>query len=640
MCGIVGLVSRDNQPIDSDLLERMAATLDHRGPDERRGWIDPVTRCLGLSHTRLSVIDREGGRQPMADMARPSRRLVFNGEIYNHHQLRKVLISHGHRFASHHSDTEVILPLYAEHGDRFVDHLRGMFALALYDGQQRRLIMVRDRMGQKPLYWTRTDRHFAFASELKALMPLPGVSRQIDLTAIEHYLALGYIPAPRTIFRGISKLPPACTMSVPLDPALPLEEPRRYWHLPDPQPANAAGAPARIDQLRQTMAEAVSLRLEADVPLGFFLSGGLDSSIVLALARQARPQGTLRTFTMAFDQPGYDESALAATMAAHVGAEHTVLNVRSESIEEMLAAVCRAADEPLADASAVPTWLLSRAARQHVTVILSGDGGDELFGGYDRYRAALLADRLDRLPPLRWLAARAALALGKDGEMKRRRARLARWGRSLMLNPLQRYARYVSPFHEADASLIRGPLLRREDTDGLLAALRYLATMMPADLPILDALLRLDTRSYLPEDVLAKIDRMSMAHGLEIRSPMLDHHLVELAMTIPAHLKMGRCSTGRGKAMLRQAFGHLLPRAILNRRDKMGLGLPVSALLAGPASDLLQNRLRGDGPVADSGLVDVDVMRRYVAEHTQGIAEHGPRLWSLLVLDQFLRQLP
>ena len=376
------------------------------------------------------------------------------------------------------------------------------------------------------------------------------------------------------------------------------------------------------------------MRMEADVPLGFFLSGGLDSSIVLAMARQAEPQRELRTFTMSFGHKNYDESHLAAAMAAHVGADHTVLNVDSGRLEELLPAVCHAADEPLADASAVPTWLLSRAAREHVTVILSGDGGDELFGGYDRYRAARLAAWLDHLGPLRWLTSRLALAMGKDGEMKCRRARLTRWGRSLMLSPLDRYARYVSPFHEADATLIRGPLLQQPR-----APLDYLAAHIPApaDMPLLDALLRLDARTYMPEDVLVKVDRMSMAHGLEVRSPMLDHKLVELAMRLPADFKMGRGVTGRGKAILRQAFGHLLPRKIVDRRDKMGLGLPVSAMLAGPGADLLRQRLVADGPLAESGLINASIMLRYVNEHTSGRAEHGPRLWSLLVLDEFLR---
>ncbi len=670
MCGIAGLVSLDNQPIDPDLLDRMAAALQHRGPDDRRSWIDPVTHLVGLSHTRLSVLDREGGRQPMVDMARPSRRIVFNGEIYNHHQLRRQLISHGHRFASHHSDTEVLLPLYAEHGERFLQHLRGMFALALYDGQDRRLILARDRMGQKPLYWTRTARHLAFASELKALMILPGISRQIDLRAIDLYLTLGYVPAPMTIFCGINKLPPATILSLPVGPgsAGAVEGPRSYWHLPDPLPAEqlhhqggradqAGSAHNAEEQLRRTMAEAVALRMEADVPLGFFLSGGLDSSIVLALARQAAPDRRLQTFTMSFGQRDYDESSWAAIMARHVDADHTVLSVEPGQLDELLPAVCHAADEPLADASAVPTWLLAQATRQHVTVALSGDGGDELFGGYDRYRAARLAAWLDRLGPGRGLAAAVAGALGGTGELKSRRARLGRWGRGLKLNPLERYAWFVSPCHEQDSAGIYGQALRSQLAESAasgsavathaapqgspapagLGALGFLAANLPPHLPLLDALLRLDARTYLPEDVLVKVDRMSMAHGLEVRSPMLDHEVVQCAMRLPARTKMGFWPTGRGKMLLRRLFAPLLPRPILRRKDKMGFGLPVSAMLAGSAADLMRSRLGADSPLARSGLVDLPTMLAYVEAHTSRRAEHGPRLWSLLVLDEFLR---
>lgn len=677
MCGIAGIISRDRKPIDPNLLDRMAQALTHRGPDDRQSWIDPVTHLVGLAHTRLAVIDPQGGRQPMTDRARPSRRLVFNGEIYNHRSLRDSLQKHGHRFASHHSDTEVILPLYAEHGEDFLRHLRGMFALAIYDGSERRLILARDRLGQKPLYWTQTPRYFAFAGELKSLLLLPDVSRQLDLAAVRQYLELGYVPSPRTIFASIRKMPPATMMSVPVDANAAharadtmAAEPHAYWHLPDILPPNERPRPAEARQrLYATLAEAVTLRMEADVPLGFFLSGGLDSSIVLALARQAAPARNLRTFTMSFAHRHYDESALAATMAAHVGAEHTVLQVEQGDILQSLADICRATDEPLADASALPTWLLSRAARSHATVVLSGDGGDELFGGYDRYRAARLAAMLDRLPPLRLAIARLALAAGSSGEMKTFRARLTRWARSLSLPPLPRYARYVSPFHESAPDLILGPKLHDAAAGDATAAgdeaaanaLDYLARHWPAagddaagdddrHMPIADAMLRLDLRTYLPEDVLVKVDRMSMAHGLEIRSPMLDHHFVELAMQLPASMKAGRAVFGRGKALLRRTFGHLLPPEILHRRDKMGLGLPVSQLLADLGPQLITRRLLTDSPLPDSGLVNPATVQRYITEHfaahapaahaghtTRTAVDHGPRLWSLLILDEFIR---
>jgi len=634
MCGIAGLVTRDGSPADPRLLRRMAASLAHRGPDEQSTWIDPDRPHCGLAHARLAVLDREGGRQPMTHPAHPGRRVVFNGEIYNHAGLRRDLEGRGHRFASDHSDTEVLLPLYDEYGESMMGHLRGMFAFALYDGPGHRLLLSRDRLGQKPLYWTVTDRFFAFASELKTLLLVPGIPAEIDLDALHLYLALGYVPSPLTIYRGVYKLPPATRMVVPLNPVPDNPEPVAYWSLPQPASATANASDAELDEsIREALTEAVAVRLEADVPLGFFLSGGLDSSLVLALARKAFPDRLLRTFSMAFPDARYDESRWARLVARHVGAEHVPLEIPSASIGDLLPEMARTFDEPFADSSALPTWLLARATREQATVAVSGDGGDELFGGYDRYRAVRLAATLDRAGPLKCLLSLAARVIPRGLDLKSARSRLRRFADALPRPPLERYARWVSPFHESSPWRLYTAAFRQRIGDA--AEVRYLQAHLPLDLPLDQAVMQLDAATYLPEDVLTKVDRAGMAHGLEVRSPLLDHKLVELAMGLSARERLGdgACGVCR-KRLLRRVAADLLPREILSR-PKMGFGVPVSAWLAGPQAQWMRDKLTG-GPLAESGLLDREVLRRYIDQHTCRRFDHGPRLYSLLVLDEFL----
>ncbi len=669
MCGIAGLIHFDGSPVDPDLLRRLAAALAPRGPDEQTFWIDPDRPTVGLAFARLSILDRQGGRQPMADPARPGRRVVFNGEIYNHRELRRDLQSRGHKFASDHSDTEVLLPLYDERGPDLLHDLRGMFAFAIYDGPAARLFLARDRLGQKPLYWAATPRLFAFASELKALRLVPGLDRELDLAALDLYLQLGYIPSPRTIFRGIQKLSPASRLTVPLLHPSPLRgegrvrvslfhpspsgeggpqgpgegltpttslAPETWWSVPPPSSVNAH--PADLPAL---LLDSVSSRLEADVPLGFFLSGGLDSSLVLALARRAAPDRQLRTFSMSFPdlpvaQPpsagNYDESSSAALMARHVRADHTRLEIAPAALAELLPALVATFDEPFADSSAIPTWLLSQAVRRHVTVALSGDGGDELFAGYDRYHAVRLAAALDRAPLFRLAAWAAGRGLPRGTDLKNWRSRLRRFTDVLDRPPLQRYARWVSPFHEPDPAELYGPLLRSvTDPDAAVAYLAEHLSSGPGSLE--DTVAALDARTYLPEDVLTKVDRASMAHGLEVRSPLLDHRLFEAVYPLSAAEKLG--PRRQPKWLLRNLARDLLPPEIL-ARPKMGFGVSISAWLAGPQSPWLRRRL-SDGPLAASGLIAPDTLTRYVAAHIARQADHGPRLYSLLVLDEFLR---
>ncbi|NIA21359.1 MAG: asparagine synthase (glutamine-hydrolyzing), partial [Anaerolineaceae bacterium] len=611
-------------------------SLAHRGPDEQSTWIDPDRPHCGLAHARLAILDRQGGRQPMSDPAHPGRCVVFNGEIYNHARLRRDLESRGHRFASDHSDTEVLLPLYDEYGQGMMEHLRGMFAFALYDGPGGRLLLSRDRMGQKPLYWTVTDRCLAFASELKTLLLAPGVSTEVDLEALQLYLALGYVPSPLTIYRGLYKLPPATRMSVPLDPVPDDPRPTVYWSLPHPAAAAASASSAAAGEVEasigESLAEAVALRLESDVPLGFFLSGGLDSSLVLALARRTFPDRPLKAFSMTFPEARYDESPWAALVAKHVGAEHVPLEIQPASIGELLPEMVRSFDEPFADSSAVATWLLARATREQVTVAVSGDGGDELFGGYDRYRAVRLAATLDGGGPLKNLLSLTARLVPRGLDLKSRRSRLRRFTDALPRKPLERYARWVSPFHESSPRRLYSAKFR----DNVAAAeVDYLREHLPESLALEQAVMRLDAATYLPEDVLTKVDRTSMAHGLEVRSPLLDHKLVELAMGLSARRKLDGGAFGLcRKRLLRRVAADLLPPEILGR-SKMGFGVPVSAWLAGPQAQWMGDKLTG-GPLAESGLLDREVLRRYIDQHTCRRSDHGPRLYSLLVLDEFL----
>jgi asparagine synthase (glutamine-hydrolysing) len=651
MCGIAGLISLDRSPVDPQLLRRMAESLAHRGPDALQTWIDPDRPWAGLAHARLAVLDREGGRQPMADVATGGCRVVFNGEIYNHRDLRAALQKRQHRFASDHSDTEVLLSLYREYGGAMVDRLRGMFAFAVYDGPAARLLLARDRMGQKPLYWTRTDTHLAFASELKTLMLAPGVSRTLDLDALHLYLQLGYVPSPMTIFRGVRKLPPGSRMVVPLDPVPAALASERYWsppmpiergHVPDDDPAAYAemlellgDRPALGRELRRRLADAVAVRMESDVPLGVFLSGGIDSSLVAALARKAEPGRHLRTFSVAMPDSRYDESVFAEQVATHIGAEHTRLEAESGHLLASLECMASVFDEPFADSSAIPTYLMAQAARQHITVALSGDGGDEAFGGYDRYRAVRLAAKLDASPVRRRILLATARLCPRGLDLKSRRSRLRRFADVLGLSPLDRYARWVSPFHESDPAAFYSDRLRGAIAAG--ATRQYLDQFTLPGRPFADSVMRLDAMTYLPEDVLTKVDRASMAHGLEVRSPLLDHHVVAFAMRLPAEVRLGSGSAARlQKILLRDVARELLPRKIV-ARGKMGFGVPISAWLAGEDADAMKKRL-ADGPAASAGLIDARCVEGYVDAHTRRRADHGPRLYSLLVLDEFLRQ--
>ena len=605
MCGICGLLAPSGRP-DPALVERMNAALVHRGPDE--GSVDAFGRCV-LGNRRLRVIDLATGSQPVANEAGDVV-AVFNGELYNFRGLRAELGSHEVRGCG---DTPVIPHLYEESGPGFVSRLEGMFALALWDAGRDRLVLARDRVGKKPLLWARLpDGSLAFASELKALLRLPGVSRELDPAALDAYLALQYVPAG-TALAGVEKLPPGHLL-VAEGGTVRVE---RYWSLearPEELPEQEW-----LERVRTTVGTAVRERLVADVPLGALLSGGIDSSIVVA--EMAKAPGRVRTFTVGFGDDRYDERLYARAVAARYGTEHEEIVVEPD-VAELLPRLARSFDEPLGDEAALPQLVVSELARRHVTVALTGDGGDEAFAGYERYAAVGLAGRV-ALPG----AGTAARVLRWAGR-REPRSRANRAGRLLELGALPadaRYARLMEVFPAALRAELWEP--------GFVARPAPAAELLgPAEGGISE-LQRLDVRTYLPGDLLLKADIASMAHSLEVRSPLLDHAVLELGVSLPEPLKVAGL---RGKVALRRAFADALPPAVAGR-GKTGFGVPIARWLRQELRGLAGDLLLGETARA-RGLMRPATVARLLDEHVSSRADHAHRLWCLLMLELWQRE--
>jgi len=615
MCGICGVFQPEaNLPVERALLTAMTGELAHRGPDDEGFHVSGPT---GLGHRRLSIVDLGGGHQPMAS-ADGRVWTVFNGEIYNHEALRRELESRGRRYRTR-SDTECILHLYDELGPAFVERLEGMFALAVWDEPRRRLVLARDRLGIKPLYYAWSAGRLAFASEIKSLLHVPWLSLDIDPEALDGYLALQYVPAPRTIFAAVRKLPAGhrlvaegTTLSV-----------APYWRIePEPAPRSFEEGCAAF---RERFERAVGDRLMSDVPLGAFLSGGIDSSLVVALmARQMdRP---VQAFSIGFDTAGWhSELPFAERAARHLGAEHHTHLVRSVDMQSLLPRVARQLDEPLADVAAIPTYLLSRFAREHVTVCLTGEGADELFAGYRRHTVEAAALALSGVPaalrrPLAALAARlvprglrrSALAVGLDG--------------------VERYLYLRSVLHAADRhALLRPELAERIDPEQLT---RRIEAHFGGRYGLNDVL-RADTQEWLPEDLLMKVDKMSMLTSLEARVPFLDHRVVELVAGFPASWKHAR---GRGKRLLKSVALELLPREIVER-PKHGFMPPIARWLGGELRPFAENMLL-DPQARFTGYLRPEVVAERHRRFLAGDARESLPLWLLLCFEVWLRELP
>jgi asparagine synthase (glutamine-hydrolysing) len=631
MCGIAGVVGLDGRKVDRPLLERLNAPLAHRGPDAE-GYHQ--SGRAGLAHRRLRVIDLAGGRQPLANED-GSVWVTFNGEIYNFRELRSRLESLGHRFATQ-SDTEVIVHAYEEYGPEAVKCLRGMFAFGLWDQRQQTLLLARDRVGKKPLFFAEADGQFVFASELQALLQHPALRREVDLPALDDYLTYGYIPAPRTAFRGISKLPPAHYLLLRFDPGRPgppATRIERYWQL-EYGPKLALTEAEAAEGLLEVLTEAVRLRLTADVPLGALLSGGVDSSLVVALMSRLSGRA-VKTFSVGFEERDYSELPHARRVARRYATDHHELVVRPSALE-VLPTLVRHYGEPYADSSAVPTYYVSRLTRAHVTVALTGDGGDEGFAGYERYRGMLLAERYRRLPG--WLRRGVVEPLAaRLPDPRARRSRLGQARRFLLkagLPPVRRYAAWVSYFNPAQKQALYAPAFR-EQLGGRQAEawLFGLFDALPPGTDPLDAVLAVDVQSYLPFDLLVKMDIATMASSLEARSPLLDHKVLEFAARLPARYKL------RGSALkylLKKAAGPLLPPETLSRR-KMGFGVPVGDWLRGELRPLLEDVLLSPRALG-RGYFRPEALRRLVREHQEGAQDHSFRLWALLWLEWWHRE--
>lgn len=605
------------------MLDRMTDGLTHRGPDDRGTWTD---HGVALGFRRLSIIDPVSGNQPMSNEDQTVW-VVFNGEIYNFQSLRHRLEGSKHKFRTA-SDTETIVHLYEEEGPECVQRLRGMFALAIWDVRQRRLVLARDRLGVKPLvYWSEPSR-LAFASELKSLLQIPDVPRQLDATSLDHYLALQYVPHPRTIFRGIHKLPPA-HYAIWQDGRLRLH---RYWQLDLNREEEEVSEAAYCERLRAALTEATRLRMVADVPLGAFLSGGIDSTIVVGLMQTVSAQ-PVKTFSIGFPVADFDERRYAQLAADHLRTDHHELVVEPNSIE-ILPRLVWHYDEPFADSSAIPTFYLSQATREHVTVALTGDAGDELFAGYPRYRAVKLAEYFDRLPS----AVQSVIAsplwqyLPASVRQKSKRRQLKKLLAHLRLAPEQRYTRWLSIFDEpARAELYEDDFiaeLEEADPAGFLLAVYRQSVRRD----MVSRTCFVDLLTYLPCDLLTKVDIASMAHGLECRGPFLDHKVVELAVAAPASLKMRAL---RGKYILKRAFADLLPKAI-RRRPKMGFGVPLDRWFRGELAEHLKEILL-DRRSLNRGYFRPETVRRLLDDHLAARWDHSYRLWALLVFELWHR---
>ena len=632
MCGIAGILDTRTGAADPAILRRMCDRLAHRGPDAE-GF--HVRGPAGLGHRRLSIIDLSGGRQPLANED-GTVWVAFNGEVYNFQELRGPLEARGHKFATH-SDTEVIVHAYEEYGERCVEHFRGMFAFAVWDETRRRLFVARDRLGKKPLFYTWADGQFLFASELQGLLQHPGVKRDVDPIALDDFLTYGYIPAPKTIFRSVFKLPPAHRLTVTLPDRVGGEvahRVERYWQLRyDPK--------ARVDErdaiegLAEVLTEAVRLRMIADVPLGALLSGGVDSSLVVALMSGLTDK-PVKTFSIGFEEKAFNELPYARVVAEKYGTDHHELVVRPHAVD-VLPMLVRHYGEPYADSSAVPSYYVAQLTRQHVTVALNGDGGDECFGGYERYLGTIMAERYRRLP---WLVRRGVIepvaALIPDSLPRRNRLRQAkRFVGGAAHGAAERYTRWVSYFPPELKRELYAPGYRAEleayDAQGWLGKLFDEAAGVAAD--PLDRVLAVDVASYLPYDLLVKMDIATMAASLEARSPFLDHKVMEYAATLPPRLKIkGRTL----KYLLKEYAGTLLPPDNLHRR-KMGFGVPLGEWLRGELRPLVEDTVLSDR-AAHRPYFRPDVVRRICTEHFGGRRDHSSQLWALLWLELWHRE--
>jgi len=613
MCGISGVYAPGRAPIDPEVVRRINRALRHRGPDDEGYHSDPQAQVI-LGHRRLSVIDLATGHQPIFNES-GTVAVVFNGEIYNFLELRNELTAKGYRFRTN-SDTEVIANLYDHAGADCVHRLRGMFAIAIWDERRQELVLIRDRLGKKPIYYAETPGGFYFASEIQPLAEIPGLSREIDERAIDLYLTYSCIPSPWSIYRAIRKLPPAHLLRV-RGSEVSLE---RYWQ-PSFEPKLSLDYEEAKGELLKLFTESVRLRMISDVPLGVFLSGGVDSSAVAAVMSTLSP-GPIKTFSIGFPDPRYNELAHARVVARHYRTEHHEWMVEPQALD-VLPEIVRTYGEPYGDSSAIPTWYLSRLARSQVTVALNGDGGDELFGGYPWHRVIPALNRMAAFAVPSLMRGIASLSI-----LPRRARTLAEL---LSMTETQRVQRLRSYLFEPGRQRLYHRDFR-ERVNG--SADRYLEQVYDSgSLDRYDRVFKMDLLSYLPEDLLVKVDRASMAHGLECRSPLLDHVLLEFACRLPAGWKIRR---GRSKHIFKEAVKSLFPSGFLDR-PKMGFSVPIGEWFKSEWKPWVSATLL-DGPLSRRSILDRRELQAILAEHNSGGRSHETLIWNLAMLSLWFEQ--
>jgi asparagine synthase (glutamine-hydrolysing) len=623
MCGIAGIYNTDRRPVDNRLLKRMGDVLRHRGPDDEGNYTDGN---LGFAFRRLSIIDLAGGHQPMLNED-GSCAIVFNGEIYNYLELKTYLISKGHVFKTN-SDTEVILHLYDERGDDCVHDLRGMFAFAIWDRKKQRLFLARDRLGVKPLYYYAEGGTFIFASELKAIIQDPAVKKELDLEALSDYLSFIYVPAPKTIFKNIRKQQPGHCLIVT---AAGVVE-KSYWDVNFECPA-VRSEEHLVEELYSLLTEAVRLRLVSEVPLGAFLSGGIDSSAVVAIMSEVLEDAVI-TSSIGFQEEEYNELQYARQMAEKFGTRHHEYMVEPKALEVLEKLVWHY-DEPFADSSAIPTYYVSKMARENVTVALTGDGGDENFAGYRRYLYDSLENGLrTKIPrPFRRHVLGSIARLYPKADWAPRVFRGKTLLTNLSLEPERAYFNSVISFkNEQKEQLLRGDVINQLNSyDSFSVFERHLGRA--GGLDPLSKVQYLDMKTYLADDILTKVDRASMAVSLEAREPLLDHKLVEFVATIPPSLKL-RGKTG--KYILKQAMRKLLPPSIINRH-KMGFAVPLDVWFRREIKEFTSDLLFGPAS-ANSGYFNVDFVAKIWKQHQVGLRDNSAKLWILLMFELWYRK--
>lgn len=630
MCGITGWINLEQSTSTNhteNVLHSMCETIVHRGPNSEGIWMDDK---VALGMRRLSIIDLHTGDQPVFSEDK-SIVVMMNGELYNYREVKADLEKRGHKFVTK-TDTEIVPHLYQEYGDDFVDHLNGMFAIALWDTRRKRLVVARDRFGEKPLYYGIFDGKLIYASEPKALLAHPSVHVELDEESLRQYLSFDYVPAPRSIYKGINKLPAAHIMTVEKGEVIT----RRYWNLSFSKNGHTPSIETAATELRDLLSDAVRMRLVADVPLGILLSGGVDSSTVAAFATQHATE-TVKTFSIGFTEDSFDESRYAREVATHLGTDHYEELLSVEKAADLISEIGTWLDEPLSDGSLIPTYMLARFVRKHVTVALGGDGGDELFAGYPMYFGHKVAGAYASIPQFlrSGLIEPIVHSLPVSTKNLSFEYRAKRFVKSAKYEPVTRHHSWFGSFSiDEQRPLLTERMLKQTNGD-IYAGPREMFNICDAQNEI-ERMQYLDMNFYMAEDILTKVDRASMAVSLETRAPFLDPRIGQFAATLPLDYKL---RGNKGKYILKKSVEGLLPSSILHR-SKKGFGIPIAEWLKGRLNPLMHDLL-APARLKNQGLFEADHVQTLIGEHEKGIASHHKQLWTLLVFqlwyDNFLQ---